>query len=92
MAKILITGTSKGIGYDASLQLARGGHEVVATMRNPNVSKLAEVAAKESLPIDIQVLDSIQKVTATLIRFLMNCYRNGTGASTLPASLKLCDI
>jgi len=57
MAKILITGTSKGIGYDASLHLARGGHEVIATMRNPNNSDLGQVAAKESLPIDIHSMD-----------------------------------
>ena len=29
MAKVLITGTSKGIGYGAALLLARAGHEVV---------------------------------------------------------------
>ena len=57
MSKILITGTSKGIGYDAALCLARNGHEVVATMRNPNNSDLSEVASKESLNIDIQALD-----------------------------------
>ena len=57
MSKILITGTSKGIGYDAALCLARNGHEVVATMRNPNNSDLSEIASKESLNIDIQALD-----------------------------------
>lgn len=57
MAKILITGTSKGIGYDASLSLARAGHHVLATMRKPDASDLGEVAARESLNIDIQALD-----------------------------------
>jgi NAD(P)-dependent dehydrogenase (short-subunit alcohol dehydrogenase family) len=57
VAKILITGTSKGIGYDASLLLARAGHHVFATMRNPTASDLGEIAAQESLPIDIYALD-----------------------------------
>ena len=57
MAKILITGTSKGIGYDAALHLARGGHEVIATMRNPKASDLGKAAATESLAIDIHALD-----------------------------------
>ena len=34
MARILITGTSKGIGYHSTLLLARAGHEVVAAMRS----------------------------------------------------------
>ena len=50
MAKILITGTSKGIGYDAALYLAKRGHEVVAGMRNPSNSDLGDVAAKDNLP------------------------------------------
>jgi NAD(P)-dependent dehydrogenase (short-subunit alcohol dehydrogenase family) len=57
MAKILITGTSKGIGHDASLSLARAGHHVLATMRNPGASDLGDVAARESLPLDIHALD-----------------------------------
>lgn len=57
MAKILITGTSKGIGYDASLHLARNGHEVIATMRNPNNSDLGEAVARESLSVDIHAMD-----------------------------------
>lgn len=57
MAKVLITGTSKGIGYDAALLLARAGHEVVATMRTPGASDLGEVAAAARLPLTVMPLD-----------------------------------
>lgn len=57
MAKILITGTSKGIGYDAALLLARAGHEVIATMRNPSASDLEKVAAKARLTVTVLPMD-----------------------------------
>lgn len=57
MAKILITGTSKGIGYDAALLLARRGHDVLATMRNPSASDLATVASEEGLPLTVLPMD-----------------------------------
>jgi len=57
VSKVLITGTSKGIGYETALMFARAGHEVFATMRNPAQSDLGEVAAREKLPITISVLD-----------------------------------
>lgn len=57
MARILITGASKGIGYDASLLLARAGHEVVATMRRPDASDLAKVARDAKLPVTVLPLD-----------------------------------
>jgi NAD(P)-dependent dehydrogenase (short-subunit alcohol dehydrogenase family) len=57
VSSVLITGTSKGIGYETALVFARAGHKVFATMRNPSQSDLGEVAARERLPIAISVMD-----------------------------------
>jgi NAD(P)-dependent dehydrogenase (short-subunit alcohol dehydrogenase family) len=58
MAIVLITGTSKGIGFESALAFARAGHQVLATMRNPSGSpELAQIAAKQQLPISISALD-----------------------------------
>jgi NAD(P)-dependent dehydrogenase (short-subunit alcohol dehydrogenase family) len=58
MASVLITGTSMGIGLTTALTVARAGHTVYATMRNPARSpQLAETAAKEGLPIHISTMD-----------------------------------
>lgn len=58
MASVLITGTSKGIGYETALAFARAGYRVHATMRNPSQSPaLAQIAALEKLPITVTALD-----------------------------------
>jgi NAD(P)-dependent dehydrogenase (short-subunit alcohol dehydrogenase family) len=57
MSKVLIAGTSRGIGYDTTLLLARRGHEVVATMRNPGASDLEKVAREERLPVTVLRMD-----------------------------------
>ncbi len=58
MSNIVITGASRGIGLATALELARAGHQVVATMRNPTGSpELGEQAAKEKLPIRIETMD-----------------------------------
>lgn len=73
MFHILVTGASRGIGFATVLELARAGHNVVATMRNPAGSpELAAVAAREQLPIRIETLDvdsdeSVQQAFARIL-------------------------
>ena len=58
MSNIVITGASRGIGLATALELARAGHQVVATMRDPAGSpELSGQAAKEGLPIRIETMD-----------------------------------
>ena len=58
MPVIVITGCSTGIGYAAAETLARNGHTVYATMRNPERSpQLKQFAAENHLPIHISPLD-----------------------------------
>lgn len=58
MAIILITGSSSGIGFATAALLARSGHKVYASMRNPDSSpQLQVLAAQENLPITVIPLD-----------------------------------
>jgi len=58
MWPVLITGTSKGIGFETTLAFGRAGHKVFATMRNPSQSpQLAETAVQEKLPITVSTMD-----------------------------------
>ncbi len=58
MGSVLITGTSSGIGLATALAFGRAGHKVHATMRNPSrAPALAEIAARERLPIAVSAMD-----------------------------------
>ena len=74
MEKIaLVTGSSSGIGFETSLELARNGFYTFASMRDISKSnKIKELAEKENLPIDIIELDvdkedSIKNAVKTII-------------------------
>ena len=74
MAGVLITGTSKGIGFETALAFGRAGHNVQATMRNPSQSPvLSQIAAREKLPITVSPMDvdsdqSVSQAIKTILK------------------------
>jgi NAD(P)-dependent dehydrogenase (short-subunit alcohol dehydrogenase family) len=74
MAIAVVTGTSTGIGLAAAVTLARAGHTVYATLRNPKSGgeELRAIAEREHLPLHIAALDvdsdeSVRKAFATIL-------------------------
>ncbi len=58
MSIALVTGTSSGIGLATAVTLARGGHKVVATLRNlDSAGELNKIVSAESLPLTVIKLD-----------------------------------
>ena len=60
----VVTGSSRGIGYETSLMLARNGFLTFATMRNFDKSdNIKSIATKEKLPLHIGQLDVTHDVS-----------------------------
>ena len=62
MARVLITGASKGIGRATVRELAARGHRVVATARNPET--LADLPAEIRLGLDVTDQASVDRAVA----------------------------
>ncbi|MBE8727650.1 SDR family NAD(P)-dependent oxidoreductase [Flavobacterium hungaricum] len=61
MKNIIVTGTSRGIGYELALQFANAGHQVLAISRKvPQI--LIEHPNVSCLSVDLSVEDSLQEV------------------------------
>ena len=74
MAIAVVTGSSTGIGQASAVTLARAGHTVYATMRNPQSGggELRAIASQENLPIRLIALDvdsdqSVQSAFTTIL-------------------------
>lgn len=58
MSSILITGCSTGIGFATAELIARSGHQVYATMRNPQrAPELTQLARRDNLPLTVLPMD-----------------------------------
>jgi NAD(P)-dependent dehydrogenase (short-subunit alcohol dehydrogenase family) len=58
LAIALVTGTSSGIGLATAVTLARGGHKVIATMRNlDGAGELRKIVSSERLPVTLVALN-----------------------------------
>jgi NAD(P)-dependent dehydrogenase (short-subunit alcohol dehydrogenase family) len=74
MAIAVVTGSSTGIGQATAVSLARAGHTVYATMRNPQTGgdEIRDIAAKDNLSLRPALLDvdsdeSVRSAFATIL-------------------------
>jgi NAD(P)-dependent dehydrogenase (short-subunit alcohol dehydrogenase family) len=80
MAKILLHRNEQENRLQRPLFLARAGHEVVATMRNPSACDLEKIATDSKLPVTVLALnvDDDASVTEVFGRWAIR----STGSST----------
>ena len=59
---IIITGTSRGIGYELALQFAKAGHNVLAISRK-TPQELIENPNITCLSVDLSIEEDLEKVS-----------------------------
>lgn len=58
MKRVLITGSSRGIGFETALAFGRAGYQVFATLRNPEKAvELSKITEEEALMISLHAMD-----------------------------------
>ncbi|UAJ79244.1 SDR family NAD(P)-dependent oxidoreductase [Leifsonia sp. ZF2019] len=87
----LVTGTSTGIGLETAVTLARGGWDVVATVRDvARADRLRDAAAMAGVSLDIRALDVTDGATSAALvaqvvaeRGHLDALVNNAGAAAL---------
>jgi NAD(P)-dependent dehydrogenase (short-subunit alcohol dehydrogenase family) len=64
MARILITGASRGLGRALAVELTRRGHKVVASARQ--IADLADLPVAEKIALDVTVPSSVRDAIAAV--------------------------
>jgi len=72
MKNIVITGTSRGIGFELAKQFAENGHQVLALSRNTKPLSTINHKNITALSVDISNNDDLNKVTD----FIKNTWKN----------------
>ncbi|MFN3997378.1 SDR family oxidoreductase [Algoriphagus sp.] len=75
MKKVLITGSSRGIGLETALAFGRAGYQVFATLRNPGgATELRQKIKAESLSISLHAMDvnSDESVTSCIKQIMQD--------------------
>ncbi|NJB72798.1 short-subunit dehydrogenase [Saonia flava] len=70
MANIVITGTSRGIGFELTKLLANDGHKVLALSRNEEPIKNLKDPNIVSFPFDLSVPEHLEKLSDFLETFM----------------------
>jgi NAD(P)-dependent dehydrogenase (short-subunit alcohol dehydrogenase family) len=100
MSNIVVTGSSTGIGQATAVSLARAGHTVFATMRNPDAKgPLLELAGEDASRIHVHALDvdsneSVENCLSTILEMnpidaLVNNAGVGGGGSVEETSIEM---
>jgi NAD(P)-dependent dehydrogenase (short-subunit alcohol dehydrogenase family) len=62
MAKVIVTGSSRGLGYELVKLLGEEGHEILALSRNPGPVSLLKAGGISSFPFDLTKAADIRRL------------------------------